>query len=73
MYTNSMVSSRELSTGIAALSTREIDVVHVRDRFFLSAYSTGSYLTTGVESRTLTDSPPANACPVEVETAHGST
>src|SRR5215510_13891694 len=63
LYANSEVISGYLTQCGVSLSTRRITPPHVRDRIFVSPYSTASYITTGVETRTRTDSPPAAALP----------
>src|ERR1043166_3541103 len=46
------VISGQLSTQAGSFSTQASARIHLRDVDFVSPYSTGSYLTTGVETRT---------------------
>jgi hypothetical protein len=64
LHANSAVISGKFSPLQTGLSTCVFASTHVRDRQIVTAYSTGSYLTTGVETRTLTDCAPATALPV---------
>ena len=63
----SPVSSVELCTRLASLSTRPDVRMQLRDIVFVSRASTGSYITTGVETRTLIECRPTPVRPV-VET-----
>jgi hypothetical protein len=48
---SSQVSSGRLSTQTGPFSTQADARIQLRDLFFVSSYSTSSYLTTGVETR----------------------
>ena len=65
--TVSAVSCRGLYTPLATLSTQVVARMHVRDIVFVSDASTGSYITTGVETRTPIECRPTPERPV-VET-----
>jgi len=65
--TVSAVSCRGLYTPLATLSTQVVARMHVRDLVFVSRASTGSYITTGVETRTPIECRPTPERPV-VET-----
>jgi hypothetical protein len=65
--TLSTVSCGEFYTPLATLSTQVVARMHVRDIVFVSHASTGSYITTGVETRTPIECRPTPERPV-VET-----
>jgi hypothetical protein len=67
LCTITAVSFHGLFTPIASLSTQATARTQLRDLDFVSRGSTGSYITTGVETRTLIECPPTPAAPV-VET-----
>ena len=67
LCTISAVSSAGLFTLQASLSTQAAARMQLRDIDFVTRGSTGSYITTGVETRTPIECPPTPAAPV-VET-----
>ena len=62
--TLSTVSCGEFYTPLATLSTQVVARNQLRDIIFVSRASTGSYITTGVETRTPIECRPTPACPV---------
>ena len=64
LCTNTAVSSEGLFTLLAALSTQVTARTQLRDLDFVSPASTGSYITTGVETRTPIECAPTPARPV---------
>ena len=64
---HSEVISPRLCTRLAVLSTQADARMQLRDIDFVSRASTDSYITTGVETRTLIECPPTPVGPV-VET-----